>query len=409
MTPKKPLEGIKIIDFTIYVAAPAATSLLGFMGADVIRVEPVKGDPYRLSGPAFGMPAEEKFNPLFDSCNYNKRCIALNLRNEDGKSVLNKLISQADMFVTNYRENALVAMGFDYDSVKKIKPEIIYGKADGYGEKGPDAERSGFDATAFYAKSGFALAGVYSDGPPMTVPSASGDSVTALSLTVALLGALVNMRAGNGGDKVTSSLYSSALWVLASPIARSQFDALRDSSWNNPGMLSIIHDYKCADSVWVRFCGMSAERYWEPICRSLGLDDYINDPRFTTSSENHNHTAEAFAIIQTRVETKTFADWEPLFIKYDVPYEKVYTVNEAIKNEQAIANEFVSKINYPDKREVILPMPPFKFDRAKTQEKNRGPYLGEHTREILGEIGHSEIEINRMLQDGTAAQIQQGD
>ena len=401
---QKPLEGVKIIDFSIYVAAPAASSLLGYMGADVIKVEPVKGDPYRITGLAFGMPAEEELNPLFDSCNYNKRCIALNLRSDEGKAVLNRLIVQADMFVTNYRENALVAMGLTYEDLIAINPNIIYGKADGYGEKGKDTARAGFDATAFYARSGFARCGAYSSSPPMTTPSASGDSVTALSLAVGLLGAYINARAGCGGDKVISSLYTSALWTLASPIARAQYDGMRESSWTNPGMLAINHDYRCADDVWVRFCGMSAERYWEPISRALGLEGYVDDPRFAASDAQREHNAECFELMRARIETKTYAEWEPYFIKYDVPFEKIYTVFESYNDEQALVNDYVEKITYPDDKEVVLPMPPFKFARAMTEKKDRGPYLGEHTRQILSEAGYSAEEIKKMFLEGSAAQ-----
>ena len=403
-TTRKPLEGLKIIDFTIYVAAPSTTSLLGYMGADVIRVEPIKGDPYRVTGPGFGIPADEIHNPLFDSCNNNKRCIALNLRSDEGKAVLNRLISQAGMFVTNYRENALAAMGLTYDDLIKINPDIIYGKADGYGEKGKDAVRSGFDATAYYARSGFARCGAYSNAPPMVTPSASGDVVTGLSLAVALLGAYINARAGGGGDKVTTSLYSSALWALSSPIARAQYDPPRESRWESPTFLSISHDYQCADGVWVRFCGMTADRYWEQFCRALGLEEYIGDPRFADSAANKTNVVEGVKIIQASLKTKTYAEWEPLFIKHDLPYEKVYTVFESYKDEQALVNNYVSTIIYPDKSEVVLPMPPFKFTRAITEKKDRGPYLGEHSRQILSEAGYSEEEIEKMLLGGIAAQ-----
>lgn len=399
---KKPLEGLKVIDFTIYVAAPAATCLLGYMGADVIRVEPLKGDPYRVTGTGFGMPAEEKRNPLFDTCNSNKRCIALNLRSDEGKTVVKKLIAQADMFVTNYREKALAGMGFSYEDVAAINPNIIYGKADGYGEKGPDAARPGFDSTAFFAKSGFAWSGVYSNDPPMVTPSAAGDTITSLALAVALLSAYIR----GGGDKVTSSLYSSALWTLSSPIARAQYNPLSESSWTKPGFIAISHDYRCADGVWVRLCGMTAERYWEPICRALGLDDYIEDARFATSDAQKDHTAECFALMQARVETKTYAEWEPVFVEHDVPYEKVYTTYDSYKDEQARVNEFVSTLTYPDKSEVVLPMPPFKFANAEVADKDRGPYLGEHTRQILSEVGYTGSEIDGMLFNGDALSAQ---
>lgn len=144
-----PLEGIKVMDLTIYVAGPACSTMLGYMGADVIKVESLKGDPYRVSGKGYGMPAEPKKNPLYDACNGFKRCVAIDFRSDEGKEVLKRLAIEADIIVTNYRAKPLKGMGMDYETVSSYNKKVVYGYFSGYGDVGPDAERPGFDANYF--------------------------------------------------------------------------------------------------------------------------------------------------------------------------------------------------------------------------------------------------------------------
>lgn len=392
----KPLAGVKVIDLTIYVAAPAGSSVLGYLGADVIKVEPLKGDPYRMTGIGFGIPASEEMNPLYDTCNSYKRAIAMDLRSEEGKAALRRLIEQADMFVTNYREQALVGMGFTYEEVKKINPKIVYGKVDGYGEKGADSSRAGFDATAFFARSGFADEGSYTDGPPMVTPSGAGDTITSMALTIGLLGAYLHSKQTGEGQKVTSSLYTSALWTMASPIARHQCTPRKEDSWGKPGFLAVNGDFRCKDGSWVRFCGMEAERTWDKFCRALGLEEYMDDPRFTTSKEQRDHSVEGFELIQDKVQQKTYEEWDPIFRANDLPYEKVQTPVEAVRDPQAIANGYVETLSYGDQT-VYFPNPPFQLSELERMPKNKAPKLGEHSVEILRDFGFEASEIDALL------------
>lgn len=396
-TTVKPLDGVKVIDFTIYVAAPAGTSVLGYLGADVIKVESPKGDPYRVTGAGFGLPIHEDENPLYDTVNIYKRDVCLNLRTDEGKAAMRRLIAEADIFVTNYREKALAAMGLTYEDVKAINPRIVYGKGGGYGDNGPDAASPGFDATAFFAKSGFLQEAAYPGAAPAVVPSGSGDTITSLSLTIGLLAAYMQAQATGEGCKVETSLYTSALWTLASPIVRRQYNprATEGVDYCHPEFLAITCDYVCKDGVWVKFCGMQAETYWPAFCRALGLEEYANDPRFCTSPEQTANATACYALMAEKIREKTYAEWVPIFNENDLPYSKVLGVAESIKDPQAIANNYSCTLNY-NGREVYFPMPPLQIDTLETPERTAAPKLGENTREVLKEYGYTDTELDEL-------------
>jgi len=397
-----PLHGAKVIDFSIYVAAPAATSIFGYLGADVIKVEPPKGDPYRISGAGFGLPITKEENPLYDSVNFCKRTICLDLRSDEGKHVMRRLIEQADIFVTNYREKALVGMGLTYEEVKAINPRIVYGKGDGYGEFGPDAARPGYDSTAFFARTGFAEEASIVGSSPALTPSASGDVVTSLSLGMGVLAAYIKALQTGEGSKVKTSLYTSGLWAMASPIVRRQY-LPRGKVKPVKGYLAIQCDFPCADDTWVRFCGMDAERYWADFCKALGLDEYAEDPRFSTSVAQSNHAAECRELMANRLKEKSYDEWEPIFRKFDLPYEKIMSAAAAVRDPQALANDYSCVMNYGEK-EIYLPMPPVQISGVNSGVRATAAALGADSTQILEDFQFSSEEIEQLISSGAVRQ-----
>lgn len=401
----KPLSGVTVMDLSIYVAGPACSSLLGYLGADVIKVESIKGDPYRVSGKGYDVPAEAKKNPIFDQCNGFKRGIALDFRSDEGREALKRLAAKADIIVTNYREKALVGMGMSYEQVKEINPGVVYGVFSGYGDKGPDAERPGFDSTTFFSRSGFCMRGTYKGYAPVAPISAAGDTISSTSLAVGILAAYTNRLKTGKGEKVSSSLYGSAVWVMGIPIVQAQFGYVGPFPREEPGFIALSNDYECKDGVWVRICGMSAERYWKPLCEALGMEEYIEDPRFATSAEQHKNLAEACELVQ-----KYFRNWDSKeitarMLAVDLPIERNCSVSEIPEDEQALVNHFVNEFAYEDETRAFLCMPPFKMDSVDDSARGRGPYLGEQTSEILRECGFEDAQIEEMLASKKAVEI----
>lgn len=402
----KPLDGVTVLDLSIYVAAPACTAMLGYLGADVIKVESLKGDPYRISGKGYGVPAEPKMNPSFDQCNGFKRGIAVDFRSDAGKQILKRLAAKADIIVTNYRQKALQGMGMSYEDVQAVNPKAVYAVFSGYGEQGPERDRPGFDATTFFARSGFALRGSYVGHPPMTSISATGDTISSMALAVGVLAAYCKAKQTGQGQKVTSSLYGSALWVLGVPIVQAEFGHCGPYTTENPGFIALCHDYACKDGEWIRICGMNAERYWPALCQALDMPEYADDPRFCTSGAHHENIEQAVKIAQEGFRKFTYSEAAERLTKADLPYERHVTLDEIPGDQQAQANHFVNPIRYENGQEASMVMPPFKIDGMDDTQGSRGPYLGECTRAVLGELGYADSEIDDMLQAG---QIRQSD
>jgi len=402
----RPLEGVKVMDLSIYVAGPATSTMLGYMGAEVIKVETLKGDPYRGSGSGYGMPAEAKRNPLYDACNGYKRCISVDFRSEEGKEVLRRIAAEADIIVTNYRPKPLKAMGMDYETVSAYNPKVVYGFFSGYGEEGPEADRPGFDSTAFFSRSGFAMRGTYQDCMPMATISAAGDTISSMGFAVGILGAFVKARETGKGEKVSSSLYGSGLWVMGVGVAQAQFGYVGPFPKEKPGFLALNADYRCKDGVWVRICGMTAERYWEPLCKALKMEDYLTDERFCTSSAGHIHLAECYKLVQSYFDNFTYEEIAARLTENDYPFEQNYTTDRLVGDKQALANNYMTTIHYDTGEDVYMTMPPFKLESAWDDLENRkGPYLGQHTDEVLAEYNFTSEEIQKMKDEGKIIQF----
>jgi len=401
---EKPLRGVKVMDLSIYVAGPACSSMLGYLGADVIKVESLKGDPYRISGRGYGVPAEEKMNPCFDQCNGFKRGIAVDLRSDEGREILRRIATSADIIVTNYREKALNGMGMSYDTVHSYNPKVVYGIFNGYGDKGPDAQRPGFDATTFFARSGFALRGSYSGYAPMASISAAGDTISSMALATGILAAYCKAKETGVGERVSSSLYSSALWVLGIPLVQAEFGHVGPFPKEAPGFIALSNDYRCKDGTWVRICGMSAERYWRPLCEAIEMEGYADDPRFATSYEQHIHIAEACEVVQKHFENFTYEEIAERLLKADLPFERHVKLDEIPKDEQAVVNRFVNVVSYENGVETYMSMPPFKLGSVDDSLGSRGPYLGEKSEEILMEYGFTPSNIKSLVSSGKVHQ-----
>ena len=246
----KPLEGVKVVDLTYFIAGPGAAKILADWGADVIKVEPVFGDPGRTTGKPMSMPTEDNCNVLYNIYNGNKRGLALNLKSEEGKEILEKILEKSDVFVSSYRTGALKRLGLDYESLHARHPHIVWGQINGYGDFGPIKDNPGFDTVAFWARSGAMMDLVEKDTSPVNPLIGFGDATTSCSLAGGICGGLYNKIKTGEGCKVMVSLFSQAIWSASAGIASTQYGDIYPKTRLNPGT-PVMNTYRSADNILI--------------------------------------------------------------------------------------------------------------------------------------------------------------
>lgn len=241
---KQLLEGIKVIELGTHIAIPKAARLMADWGAEVIKVEPPKGEAWRTIGNSYGIPCDDDCNPIFQAANANKKSIAINLKDERGREVLFKLLENADVFLTNTRLNGLKKLGLAYEDIKDRFPRLIYTHFSGYGTKGPEKDRPGFDIAAYWAKAGMPLEwSTRESGPSRPLPG-FGDSTVATVALSGILAALFNREKTGRGEFLKTSLYGCALWFNSCGIVQAQYQpegAYPRSRCNQPTPYHIIY------------------------------------------------------------------------------------------------------------------------------------------------------------------------
>lgn len=271
-----PLAGVKVVELATYAAAPAAGRVLADWGAEVIKVEAFSGDPYRRQAPVFNIPLIEDENVSFDMTSLNKKFIALNLKSAKGMEALMKLLATADVLLTSFRQKALDKLGFDYESLKKRFPRLIMAQMFGYGDKGPEKDRAGYDVTCYVARGGI-LGSFHERGTsPINEPNAFGDYQTALTLAAGVCAALYAREKNGKGERVSTSLFHQAIWAMSVPIMSSQYGNKYPKSRMevaNP----FNNTYRTSDDRWLIICVPDYDVYFEKMIRLFGREDLLAD------------------------------------------------------------------------------------------------------------------------------------
>ena len=405
----KPLQGIKVVEQSIQVAASSCGRMMADWGADVIKVENTQGgDTFRKWPLGIGAPADDDYDPIFDNLNANKRAISLNLKSEDGRAVMYRMLADADVFLTNNRTEALERMGLDYPTLKQKFPRLVMCQLEGYGSKGPDAGRPGYDNTAFWARSGFLSSqATYNDdgsGYPVYMPMGVGDAACAMAMMAATVSAVLAAKQTGRGDHVTTSLYGTAVWLENIMISGSQhgFKMNKKRSESSP----FGAPFKCADGRWFMPQIVNFNRDAPEYFKMLGCDDMVGDPRYAARA-NFNKP-EIVKPVMERFEkiyaTKTAQEWRDMFVARNMSCEILASYDDILTDEQALANDFIYTMEYPNGKSAKLVRTPLRSENLGLPEFNRGPMLGEHTVSILQDLGYAQAEIDAMLASGAVKQ-----
>ena len=404
----KPLEGIRVLDLTTFVAAPVCARMLGDMGAEVIKIEHPKGDAWRETSRNFNVSRfGDHMNPIFDIYNSGKKMIALDLKSKEGKDIFWQLMEQADVFITNTRPEALKRLGIAYEDVKDRFPGLIYAMLLGYGETGPEADTPGFDVTAFWARSGFLRDMALTDGTyqPLMPPSGAGDTVTGNNLCAQVCAALVRKLRTGKGDYVRSCLYQSGIFTFGTMQLATQLEGGREyprSRTAGGSAGGVTGTYCCSDGEWLFMANGGSAVFLPRIFNMIGRPELCEDQRYMDKDlaalpENilgiYNLLKEAFL-------TKTRAEWLQLAKEYDIPVVKMNHFKENATDEQALANGFMEEMVYGNGDKIMMPAIPLMMESLGKVKTQIAPRVGADTEEILLSLGYTKEQIDALAQSG---------
>ncbi len=400
MSNAKPLEGVRVIEMSTYVAAPVAAKMLADWGAEVIKVEPISGDVYRIIGRTLRMPVGEKYNPCFDLENANKKGFALNLKTKEGQDILRNLLKTANALITNYRPDAQEKLKLTYEEISKEFPSLVYGIVTGYGDKGPDKDKPGYDLTAFLARSGMMLDSVDKNGAPMSVLAAVGDHITGASLASGVCAALYKQKATGKGDKVTVGLYQTALFAYSSMISGTYHDLKYPiDRFTSPS--PIVNSYKCKDGEWLLLAATNFDADWKKVCvEVLGRQDLAENPDYQGVMNMIKNTSKMVGILDEIFLTKDRDEWCKLLDKADVANEKILHFKDVLKDKQAWDNNYLREVEYENGEKSVLVNTPVTFNSVGEPAYKRAPEIGEDNQSILESLGYSDDEIKKLKEDG---------
>ncbi len=387
-----PMDGIKVVELGVWIAAPAAGGVLADWGADVVKIEPPEGDPARLFRRMLGgdMPT----NPVFELDNRGKRSVVVDLTTDAGIAVALDLIDGADVFVTNVRRQALERLGLDDETLLARNPRLVYGHLSGFGREGPDADRAAFDIAAFWARAGIAHLLTPEGGDLPFQRGGMGDHNTGSSFAGAIAAALFARERTGTGQLVSSSLFRQGLYTIG-------FDLNMVLGWGLHAAIGQRHttpspttnNYTAGDGKRFWVVGLELDRHWPPLARAAGHPEWIADARFATAADRAANWAELLPLLDAAFAEHPMAHWEARFAEEpDMFWAPVNDPYDVVNDPQIRPAGGIVEV--PDGAGTTsMIATPADFAGTPWSPRGMAPALGEHTEEVLRELGRSDAEI----------------
>jgi cinnamoyl-CoA:phenyllactate CoA-transferase len=400
---KKLLEGVKVVEMANFIAAASAGRFLADCGADVIKVESAKGDPLRFTAPSEDRPLDMYENTTWELENANKKCISINLRTDEGKELLFKMLEDADVFITNWRIQALLRAGLDYETLKVKFPKLVYAICTGYGEKGPDKDLPGFDFTAFFARGGYLETLRQKEGKPMNVVPGVGDHNVGMNLAAGICAALYHAKVTGQGEKVETSLFETAIYNMGMMVQAANYDLGANNYPINTRERPqpFLSAWNTKDNRYIQTCMPDYNTYYNRFMEAIGRADLVDNPTYFPIQNLIKNQKSQFMydLIMDAFKTKNADEWDKILRKFDLPFSLAQNWKDILNDEQAWANDCLYKMKYDNGNERVLVRMPVKFENMGVPEYNKGPLIGENGVEIAKSLGYSDEEISKMLEE----------
>lgn len=407
MANQKILDGIKVVELGTHVAVPYCSRELGDMGAEVIKVEPLRGESYRgKMGMLFQLPFKEDGDVLFNAYNVDKKSLALNLKDEDAKEAFLKLLATADVFVTNTREEVLERLGLSFESLREKFPKLIIGNVSGYGTKGPDKDKRGYDASSFWSPAGMIQEWNFQDNNYAFKPFYGfGDAVTASQLTSGILAALYKRTQTGEGDIVRVSLLATGLWTNIGGLVRYQDGQKFPRPFNQP-IVPLDNFMKTKDGKWFLCSEENWPARYKIWLKLMDREDLMDDPNWNSMKGyvNKEDIPNKVELLKECVANHTAEELDEALKDSGAIYQFLTETDEIMENEQAWANDIFAKVQMRNGQETVITNAPIRFasqpDPDGVHETARK--LGEDGDVILKELGYSDEEIAKMVENEAA-------
>lgn len=398
-----PLEGVRVVDWTIWQQGPICSVMLGDLGADVIKVEQrLTGDPGRGVLRAQGLDLRDRPDFYFEANNRNKRSIALDLKTPEGVEIVRRLADRADVFVQNFRWGVAARLGLDAATLRARNPRLVYASATGYGPEGPERAAPSFDYLGL-ARSGIMLAAGEPDDPPLAIAGGIADQMGGVMLAYGILAALLARERTGRGQEVDASHLGSMAWLqglglsarlmLGRSLPRTSRRYATNPLWNH---------YRCADGEWIALSMLQPDRYWADLCAVLEIPEAATDPRFATMLDRMGNCAECVALLDATFARRTRADWlERLSRGGDFIVSAVNSVDQLPDDPQVRANGYVTSFEHPVYGSTEVVGIPVRLSDTPGRLRLPAPEFGQHTEQILvDELGYGWDDIERLREAG---------
>jgi crotonobetainyl-CoA:carnitine CoA-transferase CaiB-like acyl-CoA transferase len=391
--------GLKVLDCASFIAAPAAATVLSDFGAEVIKIEPPgSGDPYRNLPNLPGYPhSPHNYAWMLEA--RNKRSLALDLGKLEARAVLHRLVAEADVFITNFPPAVRQRLGISYDELAPLNERLIYASFTGYGERGDEANKPGFDSNAYWARSGLMdLVRADKNTTPARSVAGMGDHPCAMALFGAIVTALYQRERTGRGSQVRSNLMANGIWasgVLAqAKLCGARFEERRP---RERALSAVTTHYQCRDGRWIILSLLNEERQWPVLAKCLGREDLITDPRFATKPDRHARSIELIGIFDQIFAGRDLAQWRAILDGNGLVFGIVGILDDIPSDRQMLDNDVL----VPFEGDTMLTInSPIWIDGSNKQPPRHPPDIGQHSDEVLREAGFDDAEIQRLRASG---------
>ncbi len=390
------LDHLRVIDIGSFVAAPAAATAMSDFGADVIKVEPLDGDGYRRL--LAGLPNDY----FWLLTGRNKRSLALDVKSESGLAVFHRLVASADVLITNYRSDLVQKLGIDYASVRAVREDIVYAHVAGYGHEGAEAKRPAFDTTAWWGRSGMQEFTRDVEGSPIVSAPGQGDHATAMSVFGAVMAALYRRERTGAGAYVSTSLLANGVWSNGM-VLQALFGGMDWSSSKHAGESArapLLTLYQTADDRWVQLSLLNPAKEWQPFTEALGRPEWRTDPRYSSVEARVENAQELQEAIAQAIGALSLEAFRSRMDAGQVTYGYAAHNRELVDDPQLIDNEMIvpTRDQEPDFQRTV--MNPIRINDEEKRAPSRAPAIGQHTDEVLGELGFTADDVDELRSAG---------